>query len=772
MNKNAYKRNDSFCIALYTRSLLSINTHKFVVIVCCLAHATVVASDFAFINFLLGLVFFSFKWFLLNNRGIMERTKRDLESVISSQNEQLTRYEKRLKDVVTAYKGLLKEKEALETSLSALTATKADVTGEDDNEPSSEAAHTRDKNEKVINNEDVMLPGIDDKANLQTQIHTLMNSLATLSAEKSRMEASFQNDKKQLRVLLTQKDQTINDLQKKIKENQDNAKNDIEDVKAKWIIERQEREKETNNQILMIRELQKLYADERHLKENIEMQLNNFKTQFASNEAENYRLRDLQAQLKDANAQLKQFQTNSKHLNIEQSEESSNLLKQVQQEMRLLKEQHAVAIKNEQKRAQLAEEQSRNQAALHEDRVANLEARLAELSTTVGTYDRLRQQDQESIHVLKRQLQDLERSTLTTEINNDQSFSYNHSEKERILNKLATNSGDDLSEIVDEIMRLKKILLTGNSCSSNPIDLNKIFSVATDHTECQDELNRVTFQLEAAHTELKALQEKLTQQKTHIATLQDKVQVLNTNIEDQELELKQHNEKLRLAVKDERTKWKERQNDLENEYRGKLNDLEQQLHKQRSRSLRLLDEKEQEIKTLQTSFEIFHSNNHHNISAISETNNAVSSDAESDDEAHHLAFPQKKLSVKPKKLAVSDSCHMLHYANEIARKDIEITNLRKSRYVAEASMRKAIQEKVAAQEELLTKISALEEHVDRLERCKTREGANLEYLKNVIISYIVSKDPDGRRHMMNAISAVLQFTPAETQAINSALHKK
>lgn len=60
----------------------------------------------------------------------------------------------------------------------------------------------------------------------------------------------------------------------------------------------------------------------------------------------------------------------------------------------------------------------------------------------------------------------------------------------------------------------------------------------------------------------------------------------------------------------------------------------------------------------------------------------------------------------------------------------------------------------------------------RLERCKTREGANLEYLKNVIISYIVSKDPDGRRHMMNAISAVLQFTPAETQAINSALHKK
>jgi len=60
----------------------------------------------------------------------------------------------------------------------------------------------------------------------------------------------------------------------------------------------------------------------------------------------------------------------------------------------------------------------------------------------------------------------------------------------------------------------------------------------------------------------------------------------------------------------------------------------------------------------------------------------------------------------------------------------------------------------------------------RLERCKTREGANLEYLKNVIISYIVTRDADGKRHMLNAISAVLQFTAAEMQAINASFQKK
>lgn len=58
-------------------------------------------------------------------------------------------------------------------------------------------------------------------------------------------------------------------------------------------------------------------------------------------------------------------------------------------------------ILKEQKRATDAEERARRLAAVHEERVANLEARLAELSETVGNYDRLRQQDQMAIQKLK-----------------------------------------------------------------------------------------------------------------------------------------------------------------------------------------------------------------------------------------------------------------------------------------------------------------------------------------------------------------------------------
>ncbi|KAH8381972.1 hypothetical protein KR009_001193 [Drosophila setifemur] len=693
----------------------------------------------------------------------MEKRQRDLEALVSSQKEQLGRYEKRLKDVVTAYKGLLKEKEALETSLAAH--AEATAVGEQPGSPARETeAHNSSDSTDAAEGAPAAPPA---EGQLQTQIITLMNSLATLSAEKSRMEASFQADKKQLRQHIAQKDQAIQDLHTRAKEQAVRARSDVDEVKAKWIIERQEREKETSNQMLMIRELQKLYADERHLKDNIEMQLNNFKTQFASNEAENSRLRDLQSQLKEARSQLKQFQSKAEQSANSSSADSAAVLQQVRQEMHQLKEQHAVAIRQEQRRVLRAEEQSRRQAALHEDRVASLEARLAELSTTVGSYDRLRQQDQESIHTLKEQLQDLqERPTTAVK---------------------SQNEDLDVATLVDEMVRLKKLLTSANNRSANPLDLGEIFSFggqttssAESHTHCEQQLQGVQQMLEAAKQQRQLLEQKAQLQQTHIQTLQEKVQVLNRNIDEAETELKQQGEKLRLALKSERTKWQEAKAELENETRCKLNELEQLLQKQRQRSLQLLDEKEQEIKTLQTSFEVFHSASGVGPSlpspALETTGGetfAYSSDADSlEVDGEQRDQRDRKLKVRSKKMSLGENCHMLHYANELARKDIEITNLRKAKYAAESTLRKAIQDKVTSQQEMHEKIECLEEQVDRLERCKTREGANLEYLKNVIISYIVTRDADGKRHMLNAISAVLQFTVAEMQAINAAFQKK
>lgn len=601
--------------------------------------------------------------------------------------------------MVTAYKGLLKEKEALETSLAAhaeATSTK-DINRSDSSPSTGDGQPDGDTFDgAAVNNGNSNGEGqSEEKGQLQTQIITLMNSLATLSAEKSRMEASFQADKKQLRSQIAQKEQTIQELHVKAKEQIVRAKQDIDEVKAKWIVERQEREKETNNQMIMLRELQKLYADERHLKENIEMQLNNFKTQFASNEAENSRLRELQQQLKEARAQLKQSQAKAEQSTATAAAtDSSAVLQQVRQEMKQLQEQHAVAIKQEQRRVLRAEDQSRRQAALHEDRVANLEARLAELSSTVGNYDRLRQQDQDSIYTLKQQLHELEQAqSRATPV-------------PRLLNADA-----DMALLVDEIVRLKKLLSSANARSSNPMDLSHVLgnshtaASADSHVQCEQQLQSLQHALDSEKQQRVQLEQKIQLQQTHIQTLQDKVQVLNHNIDEAEQELKQQGDKMRQALKNERTKWQEAKAELENETRCKLNELEQLLQKQRQRSLQLLDEKEQEIKTLQTSFEVFHKPN----PTPTETNEtfAYSSDADS------AEVEEMKLKVKPKKLSLGDNCHMLHYANELARKDIEITALRKSKYTAESTLRKAIQDKVTAQQEMHEKIELLEEQVDR-----------------------------------------------------------
>uniref|UniRef100_T1GF56 GRIP domain-containing protein n=1 Tax=Megaselia scalaris TaxID=36166 RepID=T1GF56_MEGSC len=167
--------------------------------------------------------------------------------------------------------------------------------------------------------------------------------------------------------------------------------------------------------------------------------------------------------------------------------------------------------------------------------------------------------------------------------------------------------------------------------------------------------------------------------------------------------------------------------------------------KQRVRSLQLLEEKENEIKALKTSFEI-----------------CVPTQI-SEDKMHDKSEGQG--------MSLSENCHMIHYANEIARKDVEISSLRKSKYAAESALRQALQDKITSQEELHDRIQNLEEQVDRLERCKTREGANLEYLKNVFVSFLSTRNLEGKRHMINAIGAVLQFTPSEIKAINSIFQK-
>lgn len=120
----------------------------------------------------------------------------------------------------------------------------------------------------------------------------------------------------------------------------------------------------------------------------------------------------------------------------------------------------------------------------------------------------------------------------------------------------------------------------------------------------------------------------------------------------------------------------------------------------------------------------------------------------------------------------SKETHIVHFFNELSRKDQELSNLRKSKIEIDNCLRQTLREKIMIQENLDEKIMDLEQQVDRLENNKSREGANLEYLKNVIISFLVSSDADDKRHMLNAIGAVLKFNLPEMESISNYFSSK
>ncbi|CAH2075799.1 unnamed protein product, partial [Iphiclides podalirius] len=158
-------------------------------------------------------------------------SKQELISTITKQADQIKRYEARLRDVVAAYKGLIKEKDALEASLKAL---------------SNEESSNEDSKDSVA---------------------ALTQSLATLTAEKSRMEEAFQADKK---VTREKYENMLTAIREENKTLIQQHQIEVGNLKAKISYEIQEREKERANHTAMLKELNMKLTSERRTKEKLE----------------------------------------------------------------------------------------------------------------------------------------------------------------------------------------------------------------------------------------------------------------------------------------------------------------------------------------------------------------------------------------------------------------------------------------------------------------------------------------------------------------------
>ena len=198
----------------------------------------------------------------------------------------------------------------------------------------------------------------------------------------------------------------------------------------------------------------------------------------------------------------------------------------------------------------------------------------------------------------------------------------------------------------------------------------------------------------------------------------------------------------------------------EADYKQKVADLEREIRRHRDRTIALLVEKDRELETLRAADRI-------RRDEVQQTPDPSEVGASSGDESIVTELLAKN-SLGSSTLGGEMS--LLHFAQETARHDVQMTNLRRQKHSLEMALRELQQSSVLKAEKFSDEIEVLKEQVRKLERNRSRESANLEYLKNVVYHYMISYSGTGRLQMANAIATILQFSPAEKDAVHKRLH--
>ncbi|XP_064621345.1 GRIP and coiled-coil domain-containing protein 1-like [Lineus longissimus] len=708
----------------------------------------------------------------------MDRASRsELLDTIESQREQLQRYEKKLRDLVHAYKSLGKEKEALEATLKCLSApAKKPPTPQQPKKDSS--SNDEDSFVDPLNasgTSEESTDQQDDVQHVRDQLATLMSSLATLTQEKSEMETSFKADKRKIRQETEEK---VNKLEHERNQNQQIAQelqDQVLELKAKLISHQYEREKEQNDHGVMMRELQKRISEERLIKESLELQCDELKGKLIEKENMPDISVEYEKKMQKMCQELDAVRTRLK-ASEEKADQPSPLLLELQGEMVGMKASHRIQVQMEQKRANEAEERVQLVASQSEQRVSGLEAKLSELSEVVGNYERTRLHDQQAIVRLRERVTqlDMENTALARAAHpNNSEFDSDD------------DSNLDIQALVDKMMKVKGLLKLANERSERPINVEELLKAhasAEDedeepHKRCREELLQLKEEFERyklrAQSVLKNKSSKdLTTTKEvdgvkkQNGELKDRVKLLRYQMEEEETKHQTIVEDMRKSITRMQEKHQDELSNAETEYKKRASALEQQLHKHRDRTIALLVEKDKEIEMLKMGSPVKSLSGDSYSAAILQRSRSTDSQESRDG---GLGTEEEVVNSLIQKLTMSSGVQpdgaLLHFAHEQARKNVEVNTLRKQKRDLESALRDLQQMTATKEESYQEQIDSLREEIRKHERNKNRESANLEYLKNVVYQYMICSDSVGRKQMLNAIATILQFSPKEKTAV-------
>ncbi|XP_071809060.1 GRIP and coiled-coil domain-containing protein 1-like [Asterias amurensis] len=717
-------------------------------------------------------------------------TRKDLLETIEKQKDQLGRYEGRLRDVVQAYKSLSKEKEALEASVQALSnappqrlggasqgskpqGQKKDGEEGKEEEGGGEPKGTKDEGKDGSDTESMEKEDHVNYQQLKDQLSTLTTALATVTGQKSKMEASFQADKKKLRQEYEESLRSQQEGREQFEETKTRLQEQINEFRNKLRLQQQEREAEQVNHAVMIRELQTLLTRERSDKELLENKLSDLEDGLAIAQSQPDKSAAYEEHVKRLTKDLEIFKTQLRTAE-EKASRPSPLLLQLQKEMAEMKAQHRIQVEAEQLKAKESREILKRLREAEEERVATLESKLAELSEVVGSYDRVKQQDLQAIQRLKERIVqlDLENTALAKAVNKFQS-----NQPEEITNPDAT-----VSELTEKILNLKGLLKLASQKSEKPVDIDDLCNIEDhasleghpNHRSCQQELKQLKDEFEryklraqgvlknktvkdtSSNKEIEALQNQVSE-------MRERISILRQQLDDEEANHKQtvtnYEDKIFKLKEQHRTALSQ----AESEYKHRAADMEQQIHRQRDRTMALLAEKAQEIDLLRQQL-----NNRFGGTTMESDyslSRQTSSDVFTDDEDKPRSEAAETVSQLQVSMVQSNNPSLLHFAEERARREVELSTIKKQKQQVEGALRQ-LQEKHAMAVQLHEEqLDELRDEAERWKRNRSREGTNLEYLKNVVLCYLQTESHSKRQQMFSAISTILQFTRREKEGV-------
>ncbi|XP_058930188.1 GRIP and coiled-coil domain-containing protein 1 [Kogia breviceps] len=748
-------------------------------------------------------------------------SKKDLLETIETQKKQLLQYQARLKDVVRAYKSLLKEKEALEASIkvlsvsheadvglagvqpqgltfpdsvddrcsthsedstgtatsldtaASLTSTKGEFGVEDDRLArgppplKSEEASGSESGVSSSSGDGPSGSGEVDKRlhQLKTQLVTLTSSLATVTQEKSRMEASYLADKKKMKQDLDNASKKAEEERGRLEGELKGLQDQIAETKARLITQQHDRAQEQSDHALMLRELQKLLQEERTQRQDLELRLEETREALAGRAYAAGQMEGFELQTKQLTREVEELKGELQALRDEKNRPDPRL-QELQEEAACLKSHFQAQLQQEMRKTALAEDQLRQQSQLEEQRVAALENQISEVSELLGTYEKAKQKDQLAIQKLKERILqlDLENKTLALAASSRSP-----------LDSRGEESNLDVNVLKDKMEKLKRLLQVAARKSQVTLDVEKLCNLEImPSSEAADgeKASALYYQ-----QELKQLKEEFERYKVRAQVVLKGRNVKDGNLgkeleeaREQLAELKEKYISLRLSCEElecqhqqEAEGWKQElarlhhvhRQELERsqlDFRDRALKLEEELHKQRDRALAVLAEKDLELEQLRSvAVSSGPSGRRSPVGSVGPGDPADTSAPDSLTQALQLA-------------AVSEPTFFL-YAEQLARKEVEITSLRKQKHRLEGEVHQLQDRLLEEGERHREEVGALQSHIAKSIRDQSREGANLEYLKNIIYRFLTLPDTVGRQQTLTAILTILHFSPEEKQVI-------